>query len=66
MTNFNFVLGDFDWDSMLNTSPVGSYIYYILFVIVINLVLFNILLAITIDGYEAAKVWFSCYSFQTK
>ena len=44
MTNLNFILGEFDWDGMLAAAPQGAYIYYILFIVIIDLVLFNVLL----------------------
>ena len=55
MTNLNFIFGEFDWDSMLQVAPIGAYLYFLAFSVVIYIVLFNILLAIMLDGYEEAK-----------
>ena len=55
MTNLNFIFGDFDWDAMLQVAPIGAYLYFLFFSVVIFIILFNILLAIMLDGYEDAK-----------
>ena len=40
---------------MLQAAPSGAHFYYILFTFVINIVLFNIIMAIILDAYEVAK-----------
>lgn len=56
VTNFDFMLGNYEFGDVKNAHEAGAYGYFILFMIVIYVIFFNILLCIMLSGYQSAKV----------
>ena len=55
MTNFDFMLGNFKFDDVKMAHEGGAYGFFVLFMMVIYVIFFNILLCIMLSGYQSAK-----------
>jgi hypothetical protein len=54
------ILGDFDFDSLQTAHPVMGPLFFISFVCVAVLVVFNVIIAIVVDSYEEVRIHTRC------
>jgi len=54
ITMFLILLGDFDWDSMARVFPVGAFLFFGSFILLMSFVMFNIILGIVCAAYDAS------------
>eukprot|EP00927_Polykrikos_kofoidii_P081925 TRINITY_DN7994_c0_g2_i2.p1 TRINITY_DN7994_c0_g2~~TRINITY_DN7994_c0_g2_i2.p1 ORF type:complete len:931 (+),score=108.40 TRINITY_DN7994_c0_g2_i2:185-2794(+) len=49
------VLGNFDYDELSEEYPISTFVWFLLFIILLALIIFNMVLAIIMDTYGVAK-----------
>jgi hypothetical protein len=52
---FKIVMGDFDWDEMRRIGRLEAWIWFLTFMLLVNLIMLNMLVAIIMDVYAEVK-----------
>ncbi|CAK0789236.1 unnamed protein product [Prorocentrum cordatum] len=52
---FKIVMGDFDWEEMRRIGRLEAWIWFVTFMLLVNLIMLNMLIAIIMDVYAEVK-----------